>query len=184
MRASLAWDLVAVFAPLSLLAFGGGQGIVADIGQQATAHGWVTQREFVDLFAVSRAAPGPGALLATLIGWKAGGWAGAAVASLALFVPSSLLVYAVTVAWTRLGRHPRLRLLENALAPVAAGLLMAGAVAVIRASSGSMVVWLVAAAALAFFLWRPKVDPLLVLACAGMAAMLLGPLLPSVPVSR
>ena len=126
MRASVLWQLLAVFAPLSLLAFGGGQSIVADIDHQALAHGWMTQAQFVDLFAISRAAPGPGALLATLVGWKAAGWIGAAVASLALFVPSSVLAYAMAVLWRRFDGHPAAHVIEIALAPVAAGLLLAG----------------------------------------------------------
>ena len=174
MRASVLWQLLSVFAPLSLLAFGGGQSIVADIDQQALAHGWMTQAQFVDLFAISRAAPGPGALLATLVGWKAGGWAGAAVASLALFVPSSVLAYAMSALWRRFDGHPTARLLEVALAPVAAGLLLAGAVAGIRASSGSAVGWGIALAALAVFLRRPKLNPLAVLAVAGLAGAVLG----------
>ena len=81
MRDNLYLQLIAVFAPLSLLSIGGGQSIVADINQQAVViHHWVTQAEFVDLFAISRAAPGPGALLTTLIGWKTSGWLGALVA--------------------------------------------------------------------------------------------------------
>ena len=174
MRASVLWQLAAVFAPLSLLALGGGQSIVADIDQQSLAHGWMTQREFVDLFAISRAAPGPGALLGTLVGWKAAGWVGAAVASAALFVPSSLLAYAMAALWSRFDGHPRARVIEAALAPVAAGLLLAGAVAVIRASSGTLAVWAIALAALAVFLWRPKLNPLLVLLLAGVAGMMLG----------
>ena len=174
MRASVLWQLLSVFAPLSLLAFGGGQSIVADIDQQALAHGWMTQAQFVDLFAISRAAPGPGALLATLVGWKAGGWAGAAVASLALFVPSSVLAYAMSALWRRFDGHPATRVIEAALAPVAAGLLVAGAIAVIRASSGSATVWGIALAALAVFVWRPKLNPLAVLALAGVAGALIG----------
>ena len=174
MRASVLWQLAAVFAPLSLLALGGGQSIVADIDQQSLAHGWMTQREFVDLFAISRAAPGPGALLATLVGWKAGGWVGAAVASLALFVPSSVLAYAMAVLWRRFDGHPTARVIETALAPVAAGLLVAGAVAVIRASSGSLVVWAIALVALAVFMWRPKLNPLVVLAAAGIVGAAIG----------
>lgn len=86
MRDNIYLQLIAVFAPLSLLSIGGGQSVIADINQQAVAiHGWMTQREFIDLFAISRAAPGPGSLLATLIGWKEADWAGAVVASLALF---------------------------------------------------------------------------------------------------
>ena len=37
-------------------------------------------------------------MLATLIGWKVAGWAGAAIATLALFVSSSLLTFAVVRA--------------------------------------------------------------------------------------
>jgi chromate transport protein ChrA len=63
-----------VFAPLSLLSFGGGNAVLADIAQQAIhVQGWTSEREFADLFALSRAAPGPGSMLAALIGWKAAG---------------------------------------------------------------------------------------------------------------
>jgi len=99
---------------------------------------------------------------------------GAVVASLALFVPSSLLAYAMAALWRRFGGHPTAHVIETALAPVAAGLLLAGAVAVIRASSGSPAVWAIALGALAIFLWRPKLNPLLVLAAAGVAGGLLG----------
>ena len=53
--------LIAVFAPLSLVSIGGGPAIIAEMQHQAvTVQGWMTQREFADLFAISRAAPGPG----------------------------------------------------------------------------------------------------------------------------
>lgn len=60
-------------------------------------HHWITTREFVELFAISRTAPGPGSMLATLIGWHIFGWTGALNATLALFVPSSLLCYGVAL---------------------------------------------------------------------------------------
>src|SRR5260370_34100513 len=86
--------LVISFAPLSLVSIGGGPSVFAEMQHQAVVvHGWMTQREFADLFAISRAAPGPGALLATLIGWQVAGWLGALVVSLAFFLPSSLLLY-------------------------------------------------------------------------------------------
>ena len=66
--------LVAVFVPLSLLSIGGGASLLADMEHQSvTVHGWTTPREFADLFAISRVAPGPGTMLAALIGWKAAG---------------------------------------------------------------------------------------------------------------
>ncbi|MBV8122145.1 MAG: chromate transporter, partial [Alphaproteobacteria bacterium] len=73
--------LVLVFVPLSLLSIGGGASLLADMEYQSvTIHGWTTPREFADLFAISRAAPGPGTMLSALIGWKAAGWGGAVTA--------------------------------------------------------------------------------------------------------
>ena len=96
------WLLIVVFAPLSLLSIGGGQSIVAAMDQQVVhVYGWLTQTEFIDLFAISRAAPGPGSLLVTLIGWKVAGIPGALIASAALFLPSSVLAYGVTRLWHR-----------------------------------------------------------------------------------
>src|SRR5258708_8203843 len=86
--------LAVVFAPLSLLSFGGGNAVIADIAQQSIAvHHWTSEREFADLFALSRAAPGPGSMLATLIGWKVAGIPGALVATTAYYLPSALLVF-------------------------------------------------------------------------------------------
>jgi chromate transporter len=92
--------LCLVFVPLSLLSIGGGAAILADIEHQAvTVQGWTTQREFADLFAISRAAPGPGTMLSALIGWKVAGWTGAVTATLALYAPSSLLAYCASRLW-------------------------------------------------------------------------------------
>jgi len=80
--------LIRVFVPLSLVSFGGARTIIPDIERQTVSvHGWLTHREFIEMFAISRAAPGPGVTLVTLIGWKADGWLGALVASLAIYVP-------------------------------------------------------------------------------------------------
>ncbi|GAB2900268.1 chromate transporter [Paraburkholderia jirisanensis] len=175
MRDNLYLQLIAVFAPLSLLSIGGGQSIVADINQQAVViHHWVTQQEFVDLFAISRAAPGPGALLTTLIGWKTAGWLGALIASLALFVPSSLLAYVAALAWSRHDRHPWHAIAEHGLAPIATGLILASSFSVLRAASSTWIIWGLALVALAVFMARPKVNPLIVLFGAGLVNVAIG----------
>jgi len=61
-------EIFIVFAPLSLATIGGGQTIVADIQRQVVdVHHWMTAAQFVDAFAISRMAPGPGSLLVTLM---------------------------------------------------------------------------------------------------------------------
>jgi len=170
MRDNIYWQLITVFAPLSLLSIGGGQSIVADINTQVVnLHGWLTQAEFIDVFAISRAAPGPGSLLVTLIGWKVSGMYGAIVASLALFLPASLLAYVAARAWNRHQGRVWHRAFERGLAPIATGLILASAFTVLRSSSGTISLWAIAGVSGAIFIFRPRLNPLLVLCAAGIA---------------
>ncbi len=67
-------QLIGLFAGLSMLAFGGGAGVIPDMQRAAVdQHHWLTAGEFLDMFAISRAAPGPGSLIVLLIGLKAAG---------------------------------------------------------------------------------------------------------------
>ena len=145
---SLGDSLVAlgvVFAPLSLLSFGGGNAVIADIAHQAIAvQGWTSEREFADLFALSRAAPGPGSMLAALIGWKAAGIPGALVATLAFYLPSAALVLVVVRLWGRWRGSRWHTAIERGMAPIAAGLFLAAGLVVLQASPGGPAVWVAA----------------------------------------
>jgi chromate transporter len=172
---NLPWALVLVFAPLSVLSLGGGQSVIADIGKQVVdIHGWITQTDFVDLFAISRAAPGPGSLLSTLIGWRIDGLAGAVAASLAYFAPSSLIAFAIARVWNRYRGQAWQGVLERGLAPLATGLILSGAFAVLLSSSGTLSIWLIVAISTAVFILRPKLGPLPVLLAAGLAKVAIG----------
>jgi chromate transporter len=123
--------------PLSLVSVGGGQTLVADIHRQVVDnHHWLTETQFVDAFAISRMSPGPGTLLVTLIGWDVAGVWGAIVASLAIFVPSALLVYGLARLWARY-RGARWQLaLEAGLRPVASGMILASGFVLLQALEG------------------------------------------------
>jgi chromate transporter len=157
--------LAAVFAPLSLLSFGGGNAVIGDIAHQSIAvHHWTSEREFADLFALSRAAPGPGSMLAALIGWKAAGIGGALVATIAFYLPSVVLAYVVARLWGSWRGSAWHAALERGLAPVAAGLLVSGGVVVLRASPGGAPVWVAAIVTTAALLRWPGLHPVPLLA--------------------
>jgi|SRR6516162_1019674 len=160
--------LALVFAPLSLLSIGGGASLLAEIEHQSVAvNAWTTQREFADLFVISRAAPGPGTMLSTLIGWKVAGWAGALAATVALYLPSSLLVYSAARLWGRWRGSVWHTAIERGLAPIAAGLILAGGIAVLRVSPGGPAVWVAAIASTAVILRWPSLHPLALFAVSG-----------------
>jgi chromate transporter len=176
MDEELLLGLLRVFVPLSFLSIGGGGTILAEMAHQSVdVYHWLTQREFVDLFAITRAAPGPGLLIVTLIGWKVAGWLGAVVATLALFVPSSLLFCAVTVLWRRFSGSPWRDTIERGLAPIAVGLIFAGAYAVLEATQGGILAFATAGIAATLLLWRP-IHPLVLLCGAGALYGLVLPL--------
>jgi chromate transporter len=168
MPENIYWKLVLIFAPLSLVSFGGGQSVVADINRQVIEQHWLTQAQFVNLFAISRAAPGPGALLTTLIGWDVSGIPGAIVATVALFAPSSILAIAAFHFWSRFGKSKIRRALERSLTPIAVGLICAGALSVLHSSSHAVSILAIAAVSTVVMLMRPRSSPLLVLMVSGL----------------
>jgi chromate transporter len=157
-------DIALVFVPLSFATIGGGQGALSGIRNEVIAvHHWMTPQQFVDAFAISRMAPGPGSLIVTLIGWQVDGLIGAIVATLAIFGPTSLLVYGVARLWSR---HPGARwqiALEQGLRPVAAGLILAAVYVLIVDMAGGWPTRLIAALSTTVLL-KSRIPPLLLIA--------------------
>lgn len=155
--------LILVFAPLSILSIGGGQAIIADIQHQTVdVYHWFTNQEFADMFAISRATPGPNTLIASLIGWHLGGLTGMLAATLAMYIPSSVAFITATTFWHR-NEGTRWRLaIERGLAPIAVGLIFAGALTILEALHLSVMGWTTTAAAMAV-LYTTKTNPYLVI---------------------
>ncbi len=174
---SVLLSFVALFVPLSLVSVGGGQTLVAEIHRQVVDnHHWLTETQFVDAFAISRMAPGPGTLLVTLLGWDIAGVWGAVVASLAIFVPSALLVYGLARLWARY-RGARWQIaLEAGLRPVAAGMILASGFVLLQALEGGWPARCIALASTALLLVT-RVNPIALMALGavvfiGLHAML------------
>jgi len=160
--------LVALFAPLSLLSFGGSNSVIADIAHQAVdVRHWTSARDFADLFALSRAAPGPGSMLCALIGWKVAGFPGALVATVAFYLPASLLLFVAAKIWGRWRGSAWHQAVERGMAPIAAGLFLSGGVAVLRVAPASGAAWVAAGAATAALLYWPKLHPVPLLVASG-----------------
>jgi chromate transporter len=167
------WGLALVFVPLSLASIGGGISVLPAIQRQAVdVHTWMTAREFVEFFAVSRLAPGPGSMLVTLIGWKVAGWSGALLATLAMFVPASLLCLFVSRIWAKHRGKAWHALLEEGLAPIGSGLILAGAIILFQVAGAGLASLAVAVATAVLTLVRPRIPPAVPLfGAAGLFAL-------------
>lgn len=167
--------LFLMFVPLSFLTVGGGQSIVADMHRQVVGvYGWMSDARFLDLFGLSRMTPGPGSLLVTLVGWQAAGWAGALVATAAIFTPSSLLVYGLARLWARYRGAAWQRAVEAGLAPVAAGMVLAASLTLLRAAEGGVLAWAAAGISCLALLFT-RISPFLLLGAGSILFLLVQP---------
>jgi chromate transporter len=136
------------------VAFGSGMAIISVMQAEVVqAHGWISQREFLDGLALGQITPGPILITATFIGYKVGGVAGAALATFAIFSPS----IAMTLVFTEVfGRIKHLQRARGALAGVLAafvGLLAATLVHLGSATLDNPVMVAFAAAAFVAIRW-------------------------------
>jgi chromate transporter len=120
-------DLARVFAYLSLLTVGGGMAAFPEM-QTLTVdvHGWLTAPQLVHLYSVGQLAPGPNMMMIVPIGDWVGGPLGALVVLIAFFGPTALLTFIIGGWWARLENWPWRKSIQQGLAPVSIGLLLAG----------------------------------------------------------
>jgi chromate transporter len=153
-------QLALLFGRLSLLAIGGVNSTVPQISRDVVTNlHWLSPAQFVQLYAIANAAPGPNVLISTMIGARMEGIPGGLVATLAMILPSGILVIIVSKLWDR-HRDTRWRkVIQRALLPMTAGLILAAAGVLVRQSdTGILTVAItLTCAALA---WRTRIHPL------------------------
>ena len=127
------WALASFFAGISLLAVGGGNATLPAIQEHATGAGWVSNEQFLQIYALGQIAPGPSTMYVAGLGYFVSGWAGALVAGLAFVLPSSILVVLAGVGWARWRESSLKSAFRTGLAPVTVALLTAGAWNLVKA---------------------------------------------------
>ncbi|MDB5653540.1 MAG: chrA [Tardiphaga sp.] len=163
--------LAAIFAELSLLAFGGGNTILPEMQRQVVeVHHWMSARDFSAMYALAQAAPGPNMMVVTLIGWRVAGWAGVLVTSLAKFGPSSIVTGVVLNLWKRFKDRPWRGIVQQGLVPMTVGLVAASAALIAHASDHEWSL-VVITAAVAVVALTTKIHPLWLLAGGALAGL-------------
>ncbi len=169
-RASLILlELGLYFAVLSLLSFGGMSSVLPEMQRyMVDVKGWMSATEFMQLFAVAQAAPGPNVLMSSLVGWKVAGFAGSLVALGAMCGPAAVLAWWVSDLWDRFRDSTWRKLIQRALGPLVVGLVLAGGYVIATPGSPDWRLWLIAGASAAGML-ATRLNPLWLMAAGGVA---------------
>jgi chromate transporter len=158
------WQLILGFGAISFVSVGGGIAVLPEMNRLVVdVHGWMTDVEFANRFALAQAAPGPNVLVVGLIGWHVAGLPGMLAATVAMTGPTSLMAYGFARLRARLAGARWLRIIERGLVPIAVGLIAAsGLILAQGAAHGWLTVALVVGSTL--FVWRTDRSPLWILA--------------------
>ncbi len=94
------------FFKIGLFGFGRGMAILSLIQMEVETNGWMGQQEFVDIVAVSQVTPGPiGINCATYVGYTVGGIWGSVLATLAIVLPSLIIMLSICKAYFWLSKR-------------------------------------------------------------------------------
>lgn len=91
------------FLKIGAFTFGGGYAMIALLETEfIDRKKWMTREEFLDMVAIAESTPGPVAInSATYIGYRVAGVAGAALATLAVSLPSFGIIYLISLFFER-----------------------------------------------------------------------------------
>lgn len=183
--------LIWSYLKIGFFGFGGGYAMLALIENEIVTPGWITERMFTDIVAISQMTPGPiGINSATYIGYVAPavsnpalanplfGILGSLLCTLVVILPSFVLV---RYAGHYINRHRNsiwLKGIFAGLRPVVVGLIASAALLLMNGANFGYATpdvvksIALAAAALALVLFT-KIHPIILIAGAGVAGLLL-----------
>ncbi|TDF94069.1 chromate transporter [Paenibacillus piri] len=107
------------------LVFGGGHVMLPLLEKEVVPSGWMSKEQFLAGYGATQAIPGPLSTFASYLGFLIHGWGGAAVATVAIFLPAFLLVMGALPFWEELRRHPRVKGALIAINASVVGILLA-----------------------------------------------------------
>lgn len=181
----LLWSYIII----GLFGFGGGYAMLALIERQIVGNGWITEKMFTDIVAISQMTPGPiGINSATYIGFVApqangfeGWWwgiAGSLLCTLVVVLPSFLLVTLTSRFITRHHESAIIKGMFAGLRPVVVGLIASAALLLMNGANFGTettdIIWSVAICVAAFCtVFFTKMHPIFVIVCAGIAGLII-----------
>lgn len=114
--------LFATFFKIGAFTFGGGYAMIALLENELVdKKQWLSHEEFLDVAAIAESTPGPVAInSATYLGYKRAGVLGSAVATVAVSLPSFLIIYIISLFFEQ---FTQLRLVNAAFKGIEAGVI-------------------------------------------------------------
>lgn len=172
------------FFKIGLFSVGGGLATLPFLFELTEKYTWFTADELTNMIAVSESSPGPiGVNMATYVGFTSGGIAGGVLTTLALVVPSIIVIIIISCILDKFKDNKTVKSIFYGLRPAVVGLLVVSVISVYKqnfltdGANGilsmidyrKVLVW----AVLVFLVFKFKKHPILYIALGALAGILM-----------
>ena len=156
-KMKLLGELFAVFFRIGLFTFGGGYAMIPLIEREVVeGKKWISSDDVLDMLAIAESTPGPLAVnSATFVGYRMGGVIGSAVATIALAIPSVVIICIISLFITQFKEN---MWFQHIFRGIRSGVLVLMVNAVIKFAKKCSKYWLVYAMMIAAFLLAAFTD--------------------------
>ncbi len=166
--------LALVFLKAGALLYGSGYVLAAFLHNDLVIEwGVMTEATLLDAIAIGQMTPGPLFTTATFIGYYLGGLPGAIIATLAIFLPSFILVGSIARLGSLMRQRPAAAAFLDGVNAASLG-LMAGVTWQLADDGINDPVTFVLAAATVVALWKTKLNPALLIIAGGLIGVIAG----------
>ncbi|WP_338015846.1 chromate efflux transporter [Halalkalibacillus sediminis] len=118
-------QIVDIFYRVGSLVFGGGHVVLPLLERELVPKDLLTEEMFLAGYGAAQAIPGPLFTFSSYLGQVISGLPGAALATLAIFLPSFLLIIGILPFWDSISHHPKVRAGLLAVNAAVVGILIA-----------------------------------------------------------
>ena len=179
-------DLFLGFLKVGCFAFGGAYGAIPLIRDVVMSYGWLNDEMLTYMIAVSESTPGPIMVnLATYIGSNRAGFLGAVIATLAVILPSFLIILLVTALLKTALKNKYVQAVLRGLKPCVIGIVLAtgiymvlgncfGSISAVKVNTQAIIISALLAASMFGYhhFATKKLSPVLLIVISAAAGML------------
>lgn len=165
------WRIGLFFLKVGAVLYGGGYVLLAFLDRGLVQqNAWLTQKQLLDAVAIGQFTPGPVLSTATFIGFILHGASGAAVATVAIFLPSFLYVALLAPLLFRLRKSPWMSAFLDSVNACAVALMAGVTLQLAKDALRGWPAWVILGIALAVLL-RWKMNPAWIVLGGGLAGL-------------
>lgn len=165
------WTLFITFFKIGAFTIGGGYAMLPLIQREVVGRGWMEEKEFIDIFAVSQSLPGAFAInMSIFIGYKLRKTCGAFACMLGSILPSFIIILAIALFFTQVADNEWVEKAFKALRPATVALIAVPCLTTalsLKLKKSLLVIPLIAA----LLIWQLGVSPIYIIVVSALGGI-------------